>query len=30
LVGASRALPDTYGMKDEALAVLLNEWRTRH
>jgi len=30
LVGASRALPDTYGMKAEALAVLLNEWRTRH
>ena len=28
--GADRWLPDTYGMKAEALAGLMNEWRVRH
>jgi hypothetical protein len=29
LVGAGCGLPDTYGMKPQALADLMNEWRTR-
>jgi hypothetical protein len=29
LVGAGSALPDTYGMKAEELAELMNEWRSR-
>ena len=29
LVGAGCGLPDTYGRKPEALAELLNDWRTR-
>ncbi|MDE3201575.1 MAG: hypothetical protein KGN79_11720 [Acidobacteriota bacterium] len=29
LVGASDGLPDSYGLKPEELAALLNEWRSR-
>jgi hypothetical protein len=29
LVGAGSGLPDTYGMKPQALADLMNEWRAR-
>ena len=30
LAGIEAALPDTYGLSAEALATLLNEWRTEH
>ena len=30
LVGASDGLPDTYGLKPQALADLMNEWRLRY
>jgi hypothetical protein len=30
LLGFGENLPDTYGMRGDQLAALMNEWRTRH